>query len=52
VSGRRVASVAFKPPRYSFEQDTPTGKFPVIEDGELQTTNTGITSSIWRSMAK
>jgi glutathione S-transferase len=30
-----LATVAFKPPRYSFEQNTPSGKFPVIEDGEL-----------------
>ena len=27
-----LATVAFKPPRHSFEQDTPTGKFPAIED--------------------
>ena len=30
-----LATVAFKPPRHSFEQNTPSGKFPVIEDGEL-----------------
>ena len=30
-----LVSVAFKPPRHSFEQDTPTGKFPAIEDGDL-----------------
>jgi glutathione S-transferase len=30
-----LASVAFIPPRYSFEQNTPAGKFPVIEDGGL-----------------
>ncbi len=30
-----LATVAFKPPRHSFEQDTPAGKFPVIEDGAL-----------------
>jgi glutathione S-transferase len=28
-----LVKVAFKPPRYSFEQDTPTGKFPSMEDG-------------------
>ena len=27
-----LATVAFKPPRHSFEQDTPTGKFPALED--------------------
>jgi len=27
-----LATVPFKPPRHSFEQDTPTGKFPAIED--------------------
>jgi glutathione S-transferase len=30
-----LATPAFKPPRSSFEQDTPSGKFPVIEDGAL-----------------
>jgi glutathione S-transferase len=30
-----LATVPFKPPRHSFEQNTPSGKFPVIEDGEL-----------------
>ena len=30
-----LATVAFKPPRNAYEQDTPTGKFPVIEDGAL-----------------
>ena len=30
-----LAIVAFRPPRHSFEQDTPTGKFPAIEDGGL-----------------
>ncbi len=30
-----LATVAFKPPRHSFEQDTPAGKFPVLEDGDL-----------------
>jgi glutathione S-transferase len=30
-----LATVAFNPPRYSFEQSTPAGKFPVIEDGAL-----------------
>jgi glutathione S-transferase len=30
-----LASVPFIPPRHSFEQDTPAGKFPVIEDGAL-----------------
>ncbi len=27
-----LATVPFKPPRHSFEQDTPTGKFPALED--------------------
>jgi len=27
--------VAFNPPRHSFEQNTPAGKLPVIEDGSL-----------------
>ena len=30
-----LATVAFIAPRYSFEQNTPSGKFPVIEDGGL-----------------
>ena len=30
-----LATVAFKPPRHAYEQETPTGKFPVIEDGAL-----------------
>jgi glutathione S-transferase len=30
-----LVSVAFNPPRHSFEQNTRTGKFPVIEDGAL-----------------
>jgi glutathione S-transferase len=30
-----LATVPFKPPRHSFEQDTPTGKFPAIEDDSL-----------------
>lgn len=30
-----LATVAFKPPRHSFEQDTPTGKFPALEDDGL-----------------
>jgi glutathione S-transferase len=30
-----LATIAFNPPRYSFEQNTPAGKFPVIEDGAL-----------------
>ncbi len=36
-----LATVAFKPPRHSFEQDTPTGKFPVIEDGDLVMSESG-----------
>src|SRR5262245_17814179 len=27
-----LVTVPFKPPRHSFEQDTPSGKFPVVED--------------------
>ena len=27
-----LATVAFKPPRHSFEQDTPAGKFPTLDD--------------------
>ena len=30
-----LVTIAFNPPRHSFEQRTPTGKFPVIEDGAL-----------------
>jgi glutathione S-transferase len=30
-----LVTVAFNPPRHSFEQNTPAGKFPVIEDGAL-----------------
>jgi glutathione S-transferase len=30
-----LATVTFNPPRHSFEQNTPAGKFPVIEDGAL-----------------
>ena len=30
-----LSTVAFKPPRHSFEQGTPSGKFPTLEDGEL-----------------
>jgi len=30
-----LVTVAFKPPRHSFEQDTPVGKFPVLEDDGL-----------------
>lgn len=30
-----LATVAFNPPRHSFEQNTPAGRFPVIEDGAL-----------------
>ena len=30
-----LATVAFKPPRHSFEQNTPTGKFPALEDDGL-----------------
>jgi len=36
-----LASVAFNPPRYSFEQNTPAGKFPVIEDGALMMFESG-----------
>jgi glutathione S-transferase len=36
-----LATVAFKPPRHSFEQDTPTGKFPVIEDDGLVISESG-----------
>jgi glutathione S-transferase len=30
-----LATVAFKPPRHSFEQATPAGKFPTLEDDGL-----------------
>ena len=36
-----LATVAFKPPRHSFEQDTPTGKFPAIEDDGLVLSESG-----------
>jgi glutathione S-transferase len=36
-----LATVAFKPPRHSFEQNTPSGKFPVIEDGSLVMSESG-----------
>src|SRR5258705_1772089 len=36
-----LATIAFKPPRHSFEQNTPSGKFPVIEDGELVMSESG-----------
>lgn len=36
-----LSTVAFKPPRHSFEQDTPSGKFPVIEDGALVMSESG-----------
>jgi glutathione S-transferase len=36
-----LATVAFIPPRYSFEQNTPAGKFPVIEDGVLMMFESG-----------
>lgn len=36
-----LAAVTFKPPRHSFEQDTPTGKVPVIEDGGLVMSESG-----------
>jgi glutathione S-transferase len=37
----KLATVAFKPPRHSFEQDTPTGKFPAIEDDGLVLSESG-----------
>jgi glutathione S-transferase len=37
----QLVTVAFKPPRHSFEQDTPAGKFPVIEDGGLVMSESG-----------
>ena len=36
-----LATVEFKPPRHSFEQDTPTGKFPAIEDDGLVLSESG-----------
>ena len=36
-----LATVTFKPPRHSFEQDTPTGKFPAIEDDGLVLSESG-----------
>jgi len=36
-----LANVAFKPPRHSFEQDTPTGKFPALEDDGLVLSESG-----------
>lgn len=36
-----LATVAFIPPRHSFEQNTPAGKFPVIEDGGLMMFESG-----------
>jgi glutathione S-transferase len=36
-----LANVAFKPPRHSFEQDTPTGKFPALEDDGLLLSESG-----------
>jgi glutathione S-transferase len=36
-----LATVAFKPPRHSFEQNTPSGKFPVIEDGSMVMSESG-----------
>jgi glutathione S-transferase len=36
-----LATVAFKPPRHSFEQDTPSGKFPVLEDDGLVLSESG-----------
>jgi glutathione S-transferase len=37
----QLATVAFRPPRLSFEQDTPLGKFPVIEDDGLVMSESG-----------
>jgi glutathione S-transferase len=37
----QLATIAFKPPRHSFEQDTPAGKFPVIEDDGLIMSESG-----------
>jgi glutathione S-transferase len=36
-----LVTVDFKPPRHSFEQNTPAGKFPVIEDGALMMFESG-----------
>lgn len=36
-----LVTVPFKPPRHSFEQDTPSGKFPVLVDGELVLSESG-----------
>jgi len=36
-----LETVAFNPPRHSFEQNTPTGKVPVIEDGALTLSESG-----------
>ena len=36
-----LVTVAFKPPRRSFEQNTPSGKFPVIQDGDLVMSESG-----------
>ena len=36
-----LVTVAFKPPRHSFEQDTPTGKFPALEDDGLVLSESG-----------
>jgi glutathione S-transferase len=36
-----LATVAFKPPRHSFEQDTPSGKFPVLEEDGLVLSESG-----------
>lgn len=37
----QLATVAFNLPRHSFEQNTPSGKFPVIEDGTLTMCESG-----------
>lgn len=36
-----LVTVPFKPPRRSFEQDTPTGKFPALEDDGLVLSESG-----------
>jgi glutathione S-transferase len=36
-----LATFHFNPPRHSFEQNTPSGKFPVIEDGEMTMCESG-----------
>jgi len=36
-----LVTVPFKPPRHSFEQNTPSGKFPVIEDDGLVLSESG-----------